>query len=95
VKPVSGGILNGRAIDLPVPIYKVSARRSGDEGTVSVKVLIDVTGKVIWADAVSGPFALRGAAVEAARRARFSPTLLSGQPIRLTGVINYQFSLRK
>ena len=95
VKAVSGGVLNGSAINLPRPVYTDSARRSGQEGTVSVEVLIDVTGKVISARAVSGPNLLRGAAEDAARRARFYPTLLSGQPMRITGVIKYNFSLKQ
>jgi periplasmic protein TonB len=95
VKAVSGGILNARAINLPRPAYTDSARRSGQEGTVSVEVLIDVTGKVISARAVSGPNPLRVAAEDAARRARFYPTLLSGQPMRISGVIKYNFSLKQ
>ena len=95
VKAVSGGVLNGSAINLPRPVYTDSARRSGQEGIVSVEVLIDITGKVISARAVSGPNLLRGAAEDAARRARFYPTLLSGQPMRITGVIKYNFSLKQ
>ena len=91
----SGGVLNGRAIDLPRPAYSESARRRGYEGTVTVKVDIDVTGRVISAHAVSGPHHLRAAAVEAARRARFSPTLRSGRPMETSGVINYVFSLQQ
>lgn len=95
VKAISGGVLNGRAINLPRPVYTDSARRAGQEGIVSVEVLIDVTGKVISAKAVSGPNQLRGAAEVAARRARFYPTLLSGQPMRISGVIKYNFSLKQ
>jgi protein TonB len=62
-------------------------------GTVVVEVVIDETGKVISAKASSGPATLREAAVQAALRARFSPTKLSGQPVKVTGVINYKFSL--
>jgi TonB family protein len=95
VKPVSGGVLNGKAIVLPLPAYTEVAKRAGDQGTVSVEVVIDVTGKVISAKAVSGPGTLRRVAEDAARRAEFSPTLLSGQPLRITGVINYNFTLKQ
>jgi protein TonB len=95
VNAVSGGVLNGRAINLPKPIYTNHARSSGQEGIVSVEIIIDVTGKVISAKAVSGPELLRDAAEDAARQAQFSPTLLSGQPMRISGVINYRFSLKK
>jgi len=40
---------------------------------------------------VSGHPLLRGAAEQAARGARFSPTLLSGQPVKVSGVITYNF----
>jgi protein TonB len=62
-------------------------------GTVSVDVVLDESGKVVSAVATSGPTILREAAVQAARRARFSPTKLSGQPVKVSGVINYKFAL--
>ena len=37
--------------------------------------------------------AMRDAAVQAALKARFSPTKLSGQPVKVSGVINYKFAL--
>ncbi|HLL76753.1 MAG TPA: VWA domain-containing protein [Pyrinomonadaceae bacterium] len=91
--PVSGDVLNGRAVSLPRPSYPESARRMRVAGTVSVEVTIDVDGKVISARAISGPVMLRDAAADAARRARFSPSLISGKPVQVSGVINYNFSL--
>nr|MBA3768735.1 energy transducer TonB [Acidobacteriota bacterium] len=91
-KPVSGGILNGKATELPKPEYPELAKRAHAGGMVSVEVVIDETGKIISARAVSGPPLLREAAVKAALRARFSPTKLSGQPVKISGLINYNFS---
>jgi periplasmic protein TonB len=93
LKPVSGGVLNGKAISLPSPSYPDMARRAGATGVVEVEVVIDVTGKVISAKATSGPVLLRQPAEVAARQARFNPTLLSGQPMRVSGVISYNFIL--
>ena len=93
VKPVSGGILNGKATSLPTPVYPEMAKRARTVGLVSVEVVIDVTGKVISAKATSGPALLHAAAENAARQARFSPTLLSGQPVKVAGTISYNFSL--
>ncbi|MFN2491711.1 MAG: energy transducer TonB [Pyrinomonadaceae bacterium] len=93
LKPVSGGVLNGIAINLPAPIYPEAARRLRVSGLVVVEVVVDETGKVISAQANSGPASLRDVAVQAALRARFSPTKLSGQPVKVSGVINYKFSL--
>ncbi|MGH9969801.1 MAG: energy transducer TonB [Pyrinomonadaceae bacterium] len=95
LKPVSGGVLNGTAISLPTPLYPDTARRMRTDGTVTVEVVIDENGKVISAQASSGPTTLREAAVQAALRARFSPTKLSGQPVKVSGVINYKFALSR
>jgi Ca-activated chloride channel family protein len=92
-KPVvAGGVLNSRAKSLPVPTYPEAARRMRVVGMVAVEVMVDESGKVIEARALSGPALLREAAVGAARQARFPQTLVSGQPARLTGVINYNFT---
>jgi TonB family protein len=93
LKPVSGGVLNGTAISLPPPIYPEAARRMRTSGMVTVDVILDETGKVVSATASSGPTILREAAVQAALKARFSPTKLSGQPVKVSGVINYKFAL--
>jgi protein TonB len=93
LKPISGGILNGKAVSLPAPAYPEMAKRARASGVVEVEVVIDVTGKVISAKAVKGPPLLMNAAEQAARQARFTPTLLSGQPVRITGTINYSFTL--
>ncbi|MBC7911990.1 MAG: TonB family protein [Pyrinomonadaceae bacterium] len=90
-KTVSGGVLNGKATSLPKPAYPAAARAVRASGTVQVQVTINENGSVISASAVSGHPLLREAAVSAARSARFTPTLLSGQPVKVTGVINYNF----
>jgi protein TonB len=89
--PISGGVLNGKAISLPKPAYPPIARQAHASGTVVVQVVIDENGHVISASAVSGHPLLRSVAVAAARGARFSPTKLSGQPVKVTGVITYNF----
>jgi protein TonB len=93
LKPISGGVLNGTAINLPPPSYPDAAKRMRVSGTVTVDVILDETGKVVSATASNGPQILRDAAVQAALKARFSPTKLSGQPVKVSGVINYKFAL--
>jgi len=95
LKPMSGGVLNGRALSLPTPVYPDIARRMRTEGVVQVEVVVDENGKVISARALSGPGMLRDAAVKAASLARFSPTKLSGLPVKVTGMINYNFTVPK
>ncbi|HKY27979.1 MAG TPA: TonB family protein [Pyrinomonadaceae bacterium] len=89
--PISGGVLNGKAISLPKPAYPAIARQAHASGTVVVQVTIDENGNVISARAVSGHPLLQAVSVGAARQARFSPTKLSGQPVKVTGVITYNF----
>ncbi len=93
LKPVSGGVLNGTAVSLPAPLYPEAAKRMRTQGVVTVDVILDETGKVVSANASGGPTILREAAVQAALKARFSPTKLSGQPVKVSGVINYKFAL--
>ena len=93
LRPVSGGVLNGKALVLPKPAYPPQARNARASGTVIVEVVIDETGKVIAAKATAGHVLLRQAAAQAAQGARFSPTLLSGQPVKVSGEINYNFGL--
>ena len=92
-KPISGGVVNGKATSLPQPAYPPAARAVRASVAVNVQVLIDENGSVVSANAVSGHPLLRQAAEGAARRARFAPTKLSGQPVKVNGVIVYNFVL--
>ena len=91
---ISGGVLNGKAISKPQPPYPAIARAARAQGTVTVQIVVDEGGRVISATAVSGHPLLQQAAVAAARSARFTPTLLSGQPVKVSGVITYNFVLQ-
>lgn len=91
LKSIQGGVLNGKAVSLPAPAYPAAARAVKAGGAVNVQVTIDEAGTVVSASAVSGHPLLRQAAEQAARQATFSPTTLSGQPVKITGVIVYNF----
>jgi TonB family protein len=88
---ISGGILNGRATNLVAPVYPAEARAAKVSGTVQVKVVIDENGKVIWVRAISGHPLFRQACEDAAWQSTFPPTKLSGQPVKVTGIIQYNF----
>ncbi len=91
-KPAAeGGFMNGKAVDLPKAVYPEEARKTHAAGTVQVQVLVDETGKVISATAVFGPEELRDAAVKAAQRAKFKPTLVEGVPVKVKGILTYDF----
>ena len=85
--PINGGMLNGKAIYLPVP----EAPAGDANGVVIVAILVDEQGSVVDARALSGPQHLQATAVAAARLARFSPTLLMGEPVRVSGTLSYNF----
>jgi TonB family protein len=93
-KVISKRILNGEAVFLPKPPYPPMAKQMGIQGSVNVQVLVDERGKVISAKAVSGNAFLVPAAQRAALEARFSPTLLDDQPVKVSGVIVYNFHLQ-
>jgi TonB family protein len=84
-------VLNGKAVSLPKPAYPAAARAVKAEGVVSVKVVIDESGDVVSATAVSGHPLLRAAAVEAARAAKFSPSIVDGQTVKVAGILTYNF----
>jgi len=76
---------------LVTPPYPAIARSAHASGAVKVQVLIDENGNVISASAVSGHPLLQAAAVGAARASKFTPTKLSGQPVKVNGFIIYNF----
>ena len=86
------GVINGKASYLPKPAYSAAAIAMHAGGKVDVQVMIDESGKVISANAVSGHPLLRGAAEQAARNAKFTTTYLSNVPVKVTGVIVYNFT---
>lgn len=90
-KITQGGVLNGKAISLPKPIYPEEARAKRLSGTVIVKVVIDESGKVIRACALTGHLLLMRASEQSAYGARFTPTRLGDVPVKVTGTITYNF----
>jgi protein TonB len=83
--------MNGKALHLEKPTYPAIARQAHASGTVIVQVLIDEAGNVVSARATSGHPLLHAASVAAARASKFAPTKLSGQPVKVSGVITYNF----
>jgi TonB family protein len=90
-KMINGGVINGKALSLPKPEYPAEARANRASGAVDIELLIDENGKVIQAGATSGNPLLQYAARDAACHAKFSPTLLKGQPVKVRGIITYNF----
>lgn len=91
---IQGGTLDFKAVSKPAAVYPPAAKAAGVNGTVVVRVTLDENGEVLTAEAKSGPTQLREAAETAAREARFTPTLLSGQLVKVEGDVTYNFRLR-
>jgi protein TonB len=90
---LSSVVISSKAISKPAPPYPMIAKEGRIQGPVAVQIVIDEQGRVISARATSGHPLLQAAAVQAAYQARFSPTLLNGQPVKVTGSITYNFVL--
>jgi len=90
--PISGGVLNGKAVHLVQPPYPPIARSAHACGAVNVQITIDENGNVLSARPVSGHPLLQAAAGAAARGSKFTPTKLSGQPVKVSGIIVYNFT---
>ncbi len=93
-KEVAGGIINGKAISKPTPAYPAEAKANRVSGKVTVQILVDEKGRVIDACAIEGPTLLLQDSENAAYQTIFSPTLLSGQPVKVSGTITFNYTLR-
>jgi protein TonB len=91
---VTSLVLNSKLITAPQPIYPAMAKHAGIQGPVNIQILVDEQGKVISAQVMSGSPMLSPAARDAAMRARFTPTTLNGVPVKIQGVITYNFRLQ-
>ncbi|HEY0099314.1 MAG TPA: hypothetical protein VGB76_10230, partial [Pyrinomonadaceae bacterium] len=85
------GVLNKRTIELPKPASPVSWKRLDAPITVTVEVVVDITGRVVEARAQNAPEALLEPSESAARRATFLPFYVAGRPVKARGLINYTF----
>jgi TonB family protein len=88
---VLGGVLNDLATSLPTP-DPAAAKAANESGKVTVEVLVNEKGEVSTSSVVSGPQPLWRAAGEAARQARFAPPLKDGKPVKVAGVLIYEFT---
>ena len=90
-KIVAGGMLAGKATSMPPPAYPQIAKAAKAAGAVVVLVVADEDGVVESAKAVSGHPLLKASAEAAAKQARFTPMVIAGKPVKMTGTITYNF----
>lgn len=87
------GSLNQRATKKVVPVYPALAKSGGLSGLVRVFVIIDETGNVLAISRFEGPQVFKQAAEEAARGWQFEPTIVDDKAVRLSGYIEFNFTL--
>lgn len=91
--PVSVGALHGKVAKKVDPSYPQLAKTARISGVVTVFVVVDENGSVVSIQRADGPAQLQAAATDAVRRWKFKPTLIDGQAVRVSGYINFNFSL--
>jgi Gram-negative bacterial TonB protein C-terminal len=91
-KPIDGGVLNSKALELPQAKYPVEALKTKAAGRVTVKILLDEKGNLVSAEAIDGPEIFRASALEAAKRAKFTLTLIGTRPVKVSGLLTYDFA---
>lgn len=88
---IKGGVLNRKALVLVQPEYPKKAKKEKIGGAVSVQVKIDEQGNVLSAKLVSGNPVFADVCEEAAKNSKFTPTVLSGKPVKILGIVTYNF----
>jgi protein TonB len=73
------------------PEYPSRARAAGVRGKVSINITVSETGNVIEAVIIKGHPLLRDAALQAARQWEFKPAEISGVPVKIVGVLIFNF----
>lgn len=90
----------GGAVRQPVrvkgvpPVYPAIAQTARVAGTVVIDAVIDVDGTVRDARVLSGPSLLSGAALDAVRQWRYTPTTLNNQPVQVVMTVHVTFTLQ-
>jgi protein TonB len=91
--PVAVGSLVGKAKSRAQPSYPMLARTARVTGNVTVFLIVSEKGEVESVIRAEGPQQLQQAAIEAARRWKFNTTEIDGKPVRVTGYLNFSFTL--
>ncbi|HKQ77922.1 MAG TPA: energy transducer TonB [Blastocatellia bacterium] len=89
---VSESATQSRAITKVKPVYPPNAKKMNATGKVEVEITISEEGLVVEATAISGHFALRNAAVDAARKWIFKPAIFNGAPASVKSVLTFVFA---
>jgi protein TonB len=92
---VSGLVVEGMLVEKTMPVYPAIARASGTQGTVVLQATISRNGTIENLRVASGPAMLQQAALDAVKRWRYRPYLLSGEPVEVETTVNVVFKLQE
>ena len=82
-----------KLISSPRLAYPQAARQSNIQGTVTLALNIDANGKVVGAEALSGPLLLRQPAIDSVKQWKYSPGLIDGKPSPSQTTVKVEFRL--
>jgi TonB family protein len=88
------GVLTGEAILKAQPPYPPEAKYKRISGSISVKIEINEIGIVTDANIICGGGILAAASHETALMWRFKPTIINGQPVKVRGILTFNFTLQ-
>ena len=94
IVPVGGDVRRPERIRFEPPAYPESARERGEEALVILELTVARDGTVAEARSLRGPEDLGAAAVAAARRWTYEPTLVGGEPTPVRFADTIRFVLR-
>jgi protein TonB len=76
-----------------MPLYPPLAKAARISGSVPIEIIIDEEGEVMFARSLGGHPLLKESALAAARGWKFKPTLLQGEPVKVIGMITFNFQM--
>ena len=83
-----------RVLSKPEPSYTEAARRAGVTGTIVLRAIFSSDGEVKGVRVSQAlPFGLTTAAIQAARRIKFTPAIKDGRPVSMYIQLEYNFNL--
>ncbi|MEO5935691.1 MAG: energy transducer TonB [Terriglobales bacterium] len=94
-RPVVSQIALGTLISRTQPVYPPLAARTGTEGTVLLRAVIDRQGRITQVQVLSGHPLLQPAARNAVEQWRYRPYILNGHPVEVETRITVNFKLAR
>ena len=94
VIPVASSLQESKLIYRVNPVYSELAIRARVSGTVVLSALVDEMGNVANLRVLSGHPLLVKSAVDAVSQWKYSPTLLNGEPVKVSATVTVVFRIR-